>query len=121
MGKNQLHGLVQHDGLDLLNKVEAYKALKAVGCTISAIGRRVGKSRPYVSHRMRLLKLHPKIRVAVRQRTLTPGDGNALLRLEPEKQLFLVEQIQAQELTVKETWQCIRETLGKELKCRPAS
>ena len=68
-----------------LDEAEAYAVLKEMGSTISAIGRRVGKIRPYVSHRMRLLKPHPKVRAAVRQRTLTPGHGNALLRLEPEQ------------------------------------
>ena len=89
-----------------------------MGYTISAIGRRVGKSRPYVFHWMRLLKLHPKVRAAVRQRTLTPGYGNTLLRLETKMQLLLAEQIQAEELTVKETRRCVRAVLGKELTWR---
>ena len=109
---------LHREGLDPLDEAEAYLALKDMGYKISAIGRRVGKSRPYVSHRMRLLKLHPKVREAVRQRTLTPGHGNALLRLEPEQQLTLAEQTQAEGLTVKETRQRVREILGKELKWR---
>ena len=54
----------------------------------------------------------------MRQRTLTPGHGNALLRLEPEQQLTLAEQIQAEGLSVKETRQRVRKVLGKELKWR---
>ena len=104
--------------MDPLDEAEAYLALKDTGLKISAIGRRLGKSRPHVSPRMRLLKLHPKVREAVRQRTITPGHGNALLRLEPEQQLTLAEQIQAEGLTVKDTRQRVREILGKELKWR---
>lgn len=107
---------LQREDLDPLDEAEAYAALKEMGIKISAIARRVGKSRPYVSHRMRLLKLHPKVRATVRQRTLTPGHGNALLRLETEQQLSLAEEIQAEDLTVKETRQRVREVLGKELK-----
>ena len=109
---------LHREGLDPLDEAEAYLALKDTGYKISAIGRRLGKSRPYVSHRMRLLKLHPKVREAVRQRTLTPGHGQPLLRLEPEQQLTLAEQIQTEGLTVKETRQRVREILGKELKWR---
>ena len=109
---------LQREDLDPLDEAEVYATLKDMGSTISAIGRQVGKSRPYVSHRMRLLKLHPKIREAVRQRSLTPGHGNALLRLEPEHQLTLAKQIQAEGLNVKETRQRVRELLGKELKWR---
>jgi ParB-like chromosome segregation protein Spo0J len=65
---------------------------------------------------MRLLKLHPKVRESVRRRTLTPGHGNALLRLESEHQLALAEQTQAEGLTVRETRQHVRTLLGKELK-----
>jgi len=54
----------------------------------AAIGRRLGKNRPYVSTRVRLLKLHPTPREAVRRRKLTPDHAQALLRLEdPEQQL----------------------------------
>ena len=117
-GRKRLQDLLHRDGLDPLDEAEAYTALKAMGYTVSAIGRQVGKSRPYVLHRMRLLKLHPKVRATVRQRTLTPGHGNALLRLEPERQLSLAEQVQAEGLTVKETRQRVREILGKELTWR---
>ena len=61
---------LQREGLDPLDEAEAYLALKDMGYKISAIGRRLGKSRPYVSHRMKLLKLHPSLREAVRRRTL---------------------------------------------------
>ena len=109
---------LQREGLDPLDEAEAYLALKDMGYKIAAIGRRLGKSRPYVSHRMKLLKLHPSLREAVRRRTLTPGHANALLRLEPEQQLTLAEQIQSEGLSVKETRQRVREILGKELKWR---
>jgi len=78
--------------LDPLDEAEAYAALKEMGVKLSAIARRIGKSRPYVSKRMRLLKLHPAIRRDVRERAITPGHSQALLRLEPEQQLSLAEE-----------------------------
>jgi ParB family chromosome partitioning protein len=110
---------LQREGLDPLDEAEAYQALKEMGYSLTAIGRRLGKSRPYVSQRVKLLKLHPKLREAVRHQTITPDHAHALMRLkEPEQQLALAEKVQAEGLSVHETRQCVRELLGKELKWR---
>jgi len=107
---------LQREGLDPLDEAEAYAALKEMGVKVSAIARRVGKSRPYVSKRMRLLRLHPAVRKDVREGTITPGHSQALLRLEPEQQLSLAEQVKAENLSVRETRQRVRELIGKPLK-----
>ena len=44
-----LYGLVRLEGLDPLDEVEAYLTLKEMGYPLAAIGRRLGKSQPYVS------------------------------------------------------------------------
>ena len=62
---------LQREDLDPLDEAEAYLSLKGMGLKVSEVARRVGKSRPYVSKRMRLIKLHPKVREAVRRRTIT--------------------------------------------------
>jgi ParB family chromosome partitioning protein len=107
---------LQREDLDPLDEAEAYAALKAMRITISAIARRVGKSRPYVSKRMRLLKLHPKVREAVRRRTITVSHAQTLLRLRPEQQLMVLEEIREDPLTEKETRKRVRGILGKPLK-----
>jgi len=109
---------LQREGLDPLDEAEAYAALKEMGVKVSAIARRVGKSRPYVSKRMRLLRLHPAVRKDVREGTITPGHSQALLRLPPEQQLSLAEQVKAENLSVRETRQRVREIIGKPLKWR---
>ena len=109
---------LHREDLDSLDEAEAYLALREMGYTVATIGRRVGKPRYYVSKRLSLLRLHPKLREAVRHRTLTPGHVRALLRLEAEQQLTLAEEIQAEGLSVKETRQRVRETLGKPLPWR---
>jgi ParB family chromosome partitioning protein len=90
-----------------------------MGYSLTAIGRRLGKSRPYVSQRVKLLRLHPKLREAVRSGKLTPDHAQALMRLkEPEKQLALAQEAQEEGLSVHETRQRVRELLGKEFKWR---
>lgn len=83
---------------------------------VSAIARRVGKRRPYVSKRLRLLRLHPTVRRDARRGTIRLGHSQALLRLEPEKQLSLAEKVKAENLSVRETRQRVREIIGKPLK-----
>ena len=107
---------LHREDVDPLDEAEAYEALREMGITVSAIARRVGKSRPYVSKRLRLLRLYPRLREAVRRGTLTPGHCQALLRLEPEQQLSLAEQVMAENLSVRETRQRVREILGKPLR-----
>jgi ParB-like chromosome segregation protein Spo0J len=90
-----------------------------MGNSLTAIGRRLGKSRPYVSQRVKLLKLHPKLREAVRRGKLTPDHAQALMRLEnSEQQLALAEHVQMEGLSVHETRQRVRQMLGKEIKWR---
>ena len=68
---------------------------------------------------MRLLRLHPSLREAVRRRTITPDHAHALLRLEDSgQQLALAEEVQAEGLSVHETRQRVRELLGKEFRWR---
>jgi len=106
---------IQRQALDPFDEAEAYQMLTAMGYSKAAIGRRVGKSRPYVVKRMRLLKLHPDLREAVRQGNLSPEHGQEILKLEdPSQQLALAEEIQEEGLSVKETRQRIREIQGRE-------
>ena len=88
-----------------------------MGTKVSAIARLVGKERTYVSHTLRLLGLHPKVREAVRQHTIPREHALALLRLKPEQQLSLAEEVKEKTLTMRETRDKVRELLGKELKC----
>lgn len=109
---------LHREGLDPIDEAEAYAALREMGVKVSEIARRVGKERTYVSHAMRLLRLHPRIRSMVRQRTLGRDHALTLLRLEPEKQLEAAEEIVERGLTLVETRERVREMLGKPLKWR---
>ena len=107
---------LQREDLDPIDEAEAYATLKDMGTKVSAIARLVGKERTYVSHSLRLLRLHPRVREAVRQRTILREHALALLRLEPEQQLSLAGEVVAKGLTMQETRDRVRGLLGKELK-----
>jgi len=117
LAKRLVENLHRED-LDPIDEAEAYSNLKEMGVKVSEIARRVGKERTYVSHSMRLLRLHPKVREAVRRRTISRDQALTLLRLESEQQLELLGEIMEKALTMLETRDKVRSLLGKELKWR---
>ncbi len=109
---------LHREDLDPIDEAEAYSTLREMGSKVSEIARLVGKERTYVSHSMRLLKLHPKVREEVRQQNISREHALALLRLEPYQQIALAEEIMEKELTMAETRDKVRGLLGKALKWR---
>jgi ParB family chromosome partitioning protein len=109
---------IHRQGLDPIDEAEAYAALREMGVKVSDIAKRVGKERTYVSHSMRLLGLHPRVREAVRQKSIPREHALALLRLEPEQQLELAREVMEGGLTTVEARDRVRGLLGKELKWR---
>lgn len=107
---------LHREDLDPIDEAEAYAKLKDMGTKVSAIARLVGKERTHVSHALRLLRLHPNVRRAVRQGTIPREHALALLRLETEQQITLAEEVREKGLTMKETRDRVRVILGKELK-----
>ena len=107
---------LHREDLDPIDEAEAFESLKNMGTKVSTIARLVGKERTYVSHSLRLLKLHPKVRQAVRQMAIPREHALALLRLEPERQIALAEEIKEKGLTMVETREKVRVLLGKKLK-----
>jgi len=109
---------LHREDLDPIDEAEAYAVLKDMGTKVSAIARLVGKERTYVSHSLRMLRLHPKVREAVRQRTIPREHALSLIRLESEQQLALAEEVTEKGLTMVDTRDKVRALLGKELKWR---
>ncbi len=109
---------LHREDLDPIDEAEAYSTLRKMGTKVSEIARLVGKDRYYISHSMRLLKLHPKVREEVRQQNISREHALALLRLDPYQQLALAEEVMEEGLTLVETRDRVRRLLGKELKWR---
>ncbi len=109
---------LHREDLDPIDEAEAYATLKDMGVKVSKIARLVGKPRTHVSHSMRLLKLHPKVREAIRQQDIPREHALSLLRLEPYQQIALAEEVIEKSLTMLETRDRVRKLLGKELKWR---
>ena len=109
---------LHREDLDPMDEAEAYSVLRDMGTKVSEIAHLMGKGRTYISHSMRLLGLHPRVREAVRQNELSREHALALLRLEPSQQIDLAEEVIEKGLTMVEARDKVRGLLGKELKWR---
>ncbi|MGW1520746.1 ParB/RepB/Spo0J family partition protein [Streptomyces sp. NPDC002287] len=65
-----LTAAVQHENLDPLDEAKALERLVAVHGSQRAVARALGKSSPWVTQRMALLKLTPELQAAVEDRSL---------------------------------------------------
>jgi ParB family chromosome partitioning protein len=81
------------------------------GLTQEEVSSNVGKSRPYITNSLRLLKLPGEIQRMVLDGKLTNGHARALVNVSSiRKQMLIAERIIAERLSVRETEKLVRET-----------
>jgi ParB family chromosome partitioning protein len=107
---------IHRQALNPYDEAEAYRILREKGVKQKDLAAVVGKSQPYVAKRLRLLKLHPKVREHIRQRMLSPEHGQDLLKLKNPEQLKLAQETIEKHLTRKQLRERIREITGRKLK-----
>lgn len=97
---------LHREDLNAIDKARAFEKLnKEFGFNNADIGRKVGKSREYVSNSIRILNLPEEIQAHVAEGRITEGHTRALLMLidRPEEQMVLAKEIILKKLTVRET------------------
>ena len=106
---------IQREDLNPIEEAEAFQRMyKEFGLKQEDISRNVGKSRPYITNSLRLLKLPEEIQKMVLEGRLTNGHARALITIENvEKQILLAEKIATEELSVRETERLVQETSQK--------
>ncbi|MCL6450672.1 MAG: ParB/RepB/Spo0J family partition protein [Acetobacteraceae bacterium] len=102
---------LQREDLDFFDEAEGYQRLvQQFGFTQEALAAKLGKSQPSVANKLRLLKLDPAVKAAVREKGLGERHARALLRLEaPAVQLRVVEEVAVRGLTAQETEALVEE------------
>lgn len=95
---------LQRRDLNPLEEAEAYKRLiEEFGYTQEEVARRVGKERSSVANALRLLKLPPEAKQALRDGRITAGHARAILAAPtPEVQSALLKRILTEGLSVRE-------------------
>jgi ParB family transcriptional regulator, chromosome partitioning protein len=104
--ENALVAIIENMQREDLNPVEEAEGLNRMidnfGLTQEQVSKSVGKSRPYITNSLRLLKLPAEIKEMLSQGTLSAGHGRALLAVHQEKeQLTIAHKIVNEGLSVR--------------------
>lgn len=121
--ENMLIAIIENMQREDLNPVEEAEGINQMievyGMTQEQVSKSVGKSRPYITNALRLLKLPVEIRQMLSEGKLTAGHARAIAGVEDKKkQLLIAELVIKNELSVRETEKLIKEEKTKEK--RPA-
>ena len=102
---------IQRDNLNPIEESSAYRnLLEEHGYTQENLAQRIGKNRSTIANFIRLLQLPEPIQVDLSERKITTGHARALLAIEgDEDQLLLRDRIVAENLSVRETEEAVRQ------------
>ena len=120
--------LIENIQREELNPIEiglSYKRLMEE-CNLKQdeVGDRVGKNRTTVTNYLRLLKLPDSVQLALKEGKISMGHARAIINVDdPKKQEWMLEQMLANELSVRSVENLVREENGKatEEKAKPAA
>lgn len=106
--QNMLVAIIENMQREDLNPMEEAEALNQMitnfGLTQEEVSKSVGKSRPYITNALRLLKLPAEIQEMVVRGNLTNGHARAIAGIREEKaQLHLARRVVKEGLSVRET------------------
>lgn len=108
---------IQREDLSPLEEAEAYdQLLHKLNYTQEELSKRIGKSRPYITNMLRLLKLPLGIKELVNSKKLSYGHARTLLALDDEdRMLELAKKTVKEDLSVRELEKIIINTKNKPL------
>ena len=99
--ENMLFAIIENMQREDLNPVEEAEGLERMissfGLTQEEVSKSVGKSRPYITNSLRLLKLPDSIKKLMSEGLITAGHGRALININDEK-----KQLEIAQLVIKE-------------------
>lgn len=122
--ENMLLAIIENMQREDLNPIEEAEGLKQMidtyGLTQEQVSRGVGKSRPYITNSLRLLKLPPKLRYMTADGSLSMGHARALAAVKDEKlQIALAERAVSEGLSVRQIEKLAQETGKTAAKRKP--
>jgi ParB family chromosome partitioning protein len=105
---------IQRENLNAIEIAISYSRLiEECQITQEELSTRVGKKRSTVTNYIRLLRLPAEVQIALSQNQLSMGHARSLINIESLSiQLKLLEQIIAQDLSVRETEKLVKEILN---------
>ena len=93
---------IQREDLTSIEEAESYeKLLKSLNVTQEELGRRLGKSRSYITNMLGLLRLPDSVKKDILEGNISAGHAKILSKLESEEQILsLVEKIKKDNVSV---------------------
>ena len=112
--ENMLIAIIENMQREDLNPIEEAEGLNQMivtyGLTQAEVSKSVGKSRPYITNVLRLLKLPEEVRVMVSNGELSSGHARAIVGVSGKAaQIKIAEKIVKEGLSVRETEKLIKE------------
>jgi ParB family chromosome partitioning protein len=86
---------VERSDLDPITRAKAYRALIVHGASVEEVADLVGQGTRHVYQLLQLLDLHPEVQQAVHTRALSFADARALVLLERDDQVAVLQEIRA--------------------------
>lgn len=94
---------IQRENLSPIEESLAYKKLiDSYLLTQEQLGKRLGKSRTYITNSLRLLQLPPAVQAYIEEGALSASHGRSILSVEPEHQQLLADYVIRHKLNVRE-------------------
>lgn len=108
-----LFAIIENMQREDLNPIEEANGVASMadtyGMTQGEISKSIGKSRPYITNMLRLLKLPTEIQDFISSGDLSNGHGRALLGLDtPQLQISVAKKVIAEGLSVRQTEELVR-------------
>lgn len=110
---------LQREDLNPIDRAMAFEKLaKEFGFNHAEIGKKMGKSREYVSNSLRLLALPDDIRQALIEKRITEGHTRPLMMLtdKPAEQMTLFKELVVKRLSVRETERIARSLAAEKVR-----
>lgn len=119
--ENMLLAIIENMQREDLNPIEEAEGLKQMvdtyGLTQEQVSYSVGKSRPYITNSLRLLKLPERVRELTAEGKITTGHARALASVKGrQKQIDLAEKAAAEGMSVRQIEKLAKETKDPEPK-----
>jgi ParB family chromosome partitioning protein len=116
--QNMLVAIIENMQREDLNPMEEARAIAEMigsfGLTQEEVSKSVGKSRPYITNALRLLKLPEEVQDLVTDGKLTSGHARALITIESEgRQIELAQYAAKEEISVREMEKLAQTRSGK--------
>lgn len=123
--QNMLFAIIENMQREDLNPIEEAEGLdrmiKNFGLTQAEVSKSVGKSRPYITNSLRLLKLPEQVKEMMSDKVITAGHARALLNIGDEgKQVEIAKKIVKDGLSVRNIEELAKEK-KKSKRGRPAA